>query len=951
MERRSLSHYEITGELGRGGMGVVYKATDTRLGRAVAIKLLHPDALGDADRRARFVREARAASALSHSGIITIYEIDQADGQDFIVFEYVEGESLQQVLARGAPPLPRALRWAVQIAEALAAAHRAGIVHRDLKPGNIMITGSDQAKLLDFGLAKQLSRTASEPDAATRTAQMETAAGSVLGTAAYMSPEQAEGRRVDTRSDVFSFGVVMYEMLAGRRAFAGETYSATLAAVLRDTPPAPAAPEKLRAILYRCLEKDREKRYPDACPLEVELRALERQLTSAGAIAWLRRPRNALAAALVVLLPLAAAAWSWARASRVQRLRNEVLPRVSALFDRGDYYPAFRLLEQARSVLPDDPEVKRLMSFTGRLTVETTPAGAEVFLGDCTRPDAGWDRLGSAPITDVPVAFGNVRFRITKAGFEPAEGTVFPAMEPRLTRTLAAAGDAPRGMVKVPQGTVRVGDADVTVPEFWLDRYEVSNGEFKEFVDAGGYEEPRYWKHPFVKDGRVLSSDEAMALLRDATGRPGPATWRLGNHADGQTDHPVSGVSWYEAAAFAEFKGKALPTIHHWRRAAGYGFFSEIVTLSNFGRGGPAPRGRFRGLGPFGTYDMAGNVKEWCWNASGAARYVLGGSWGEPSYIFGNAEVFDPLDRSPNHGFRCAKYLSPPPDVLAVEARHIGRNFDKERPASDEVFESFRSLYTYDRVDLRAKLESVVEDTRHWRQELVSFRAAYGDERVLARLFLPKNAAPPYQTVVYFPSGDAQVLPSSESIMGWWLDFIPLGGRALLHPIYKGTYERPAKVAGRSGLRDLGIAWAKDLSRSLDYLESRSDIDRERLAYYGISLGAEWAPVFLALEPRLKAAVLHWGGFARRRRPDAVEPVNFAPRVRMPVLMLNGRQDFIFPLDGSQRPLFRALGTPEADKKHVLYDSGHIPPKIDDAIRETLEWLDRYLGTVQTRSS
>ncbi|MDQ1348291.1 MAG: eukaryotic-like serine/threonine-protein kinase [Acidobacteriota bacterium] len=237
-------------------------------------------------------------------------------------------------------------------------------------------------------------------------------------------------------------------------------------------------------------------------------------------------------------------------------------------------------------------------------------------------------------------------------------------------------------------------------------------------------------------------------------------------------------------------------------------------------------------------------------------------------------------------------------------------------------------------------------------RERVTFHAAYGGERVIAYLFLPKGAVPPYQTVVYFPGSGAIVqnrfdLEAGEKFYG----FVMKSGRALLYPIYKGTFERRDDLKSDSGestsyYRDHLIGWSKDLGRSIDYLETREDIDSENLAYYGLSWGASVAPVMLAVESRFKAAILTAGGLDNSRTLPEADQINFVPRVTLPVLMLNGRFDADFPLESVQLPLFRRLGTPEKDKRQVIYESGHVPP-LKDLIRETLDWLDKYLGPVK----
>ena len=266
-------------------------------------------------------------------------------------------------------------------------------------------------------------------------------------------------------------------------------------------------------------------------------------------------------------------------------------------------------------------------------------------------------------------------------------------------------------------------------------------------------------------------------------------------------------MSWYEAAAYAEFAGKSLPTLYHWFHAAGTGIYYDIVRFSNFDRKGPARVGSYHGLSPYGTYDMAGNVKEWCWNEASGSRYLLGGAWSEPSYMFTELDARPPLDRSSTNGFRCVQYPGGLGATLTGPIEHPYRDYTNEKPVTDQVFEAYRSIYAYDRGPLDARVESSDGSHPYWRKERISFNAAYGNERMPAYLFLPKNAVPPYQTLVYFPGGDALHLRSSES-MGAGLiffDFAMRSGRAVLFPIYKGTFERHVDLNGDNAFRDLII--------------------------------------------------------------------------------------------------------------------------------------------------
>jgi eukaryotic-like serine/threonine-protein kinase len=276
MVGKRLGHYDVTAHLGSGGMGDVYRANDSKLGRQVALKLL-PDAFAhDAERHARFEREARVLASLNHSNIAAIHGFEEAEGCAFLVMELVPGETLAERITRGPIPVREALALATQIADALDAAHQQGIVHRDLKPANIKITPAGKVKVLDFGLAKALEVDPSPANLSNSpTLAVATQVGLILGTAAYMSPEQARGRPVDKRSDIWSFGCVLFEMLAGRQTFPGDTVSDSLAKILEREPAwealPPDAPPSIRHLIRRSLQKETRQRLHDIADARIEI--------------------------------------------------------------------------------------------------------------------------------------------------------------------------------------------------------------------------------------------------------------------------------------------------------------------------------------------------------------------------------------------------------------------------------------------------------------------------------------------------------------------------------------------------------------------------------------------------------------------------------------------------------------------------------------------------------
>ncbi|MEK6371437.1 MAG: protein kinase [Acidobacteriota bacterium] len=943
---RTLSHYTIETHLGRGGMGEVWGARDVRLGRMVAVKIL-PRGVEESGIR-RFVTEAKAASALNHPNIVTIHDIGRDGEIDFIVMEKIDGQPLSAI-AQTPMAVDRFLDIAVQITSALAAAHAAGIVHRDIKPGNVMVTPSGTAKVVDFGLARlgaaEVRSAPDDPTEAMAMSQPVTRDGAILGTAGYISPEQLQGARAGDRSDVFSLGVMFYELLAGRSPFRSTTPLATVAAILRDTPqPLDGVPRALDELIQRCMAKDPASR-PSAADVHAALLSIRD--AAGGEVRAPRAHVRRLAAAAITLLLIvivAGALW-WRRASRLGWARNAARQEIERLLEIEDPVAAYAVAKKAMAIAPDDSQVQQTWAnLTFPITIRSNPPGAEVSIRSY-KTTSDWISLGRTPLVAARIPFPLVRLRLTRDGYASSE-TAPEIEDVDVTYRLFRARDTPDGMVPVAGGRASFLGQTVELPDYWIDRYEVTNAEYKRFIEAGGYRRRELWKHPFVRDGRRLSWEEAIGAFVDRTGRPGPSGWELGSYPEGAERHPVAGISWYEAAAFAELAGKSLPTVFHWQRAAkNDSVFSDVLALSNFAGKGTTPAGSLEGLGQWGTYDMAGNVKEWCFNPAGQKRYALGGSWSDASWQYREPDGALPMDRPDGFGFRLMRTAAPPPGALLAEVLEPPLN--KAKPVDDATFAVYARMYDYDPTPLEARVEQADDSHAAWRKERVSFAAAYGRERVPAYLFLPKNARPPYQTIVFFPGSDAVFMTSSRELWLRMVEFYIRSGRAVVYPVIQGTYERQVRVQrGPIGVRELRIQRAKDIRRTVDYLMTRDDIDRQRIAFYGASLGANNAALTLAVDHRFRTAILFGGGLRAVDHLPEVRQENFLPRVKTPTLLVGGRYDFQFPLETAQKPLFDLLGAPPDQKRHVVLDGGHIPTRFNDAVKEMLAWTDRWMGPV-----
>ena len=689
----------------------------------------------------------------------------------------------------------------------------------------------------------------------------------------------------------------------------------------------------------------------------------------------------ALSVLLLVTAITAGAIWLAQRNRRIRWATNSV-DQVAHLAQSHKYFEAYDLATAIRKYLPDDPRLPRLMlEITDDLAISTEPAGAQVYLRRFAADASGHlpsrYLVGTTPIRDLPIPRGNYLMYIEKNGYAPIQRTLstvsyhlFRGMRKiSIEHKLIEGANMPERMVFIPGGTYKLlaygrpTETAVQLDDFFIDKFEVTNGEYKEFINASGYLKKEYWKYPFVKHGKSLSWEEAMRELRDQTGLPGPRGWSSEDYPGGQAEYPVTGITWYEAAAYAAFRGKQLPTLYQWEKAARvgvsalysrtampWGLESEDTSQrANFAGKGTMPVDSFEfGVSPYGCYNMAGNVAEWCLNARGDDFFIAGGSWHDPPYLFGDYGAFPGSYSSNALKFRCV--LNSPRAKEDQGATH----FPAEEPptyeaTSEASFRSWLSHYRYDNTPLNAKIEEVVE-TAEWRREKISYDGVQ-DERTLAYLFLPKNSQPPFQVINYIPGTSAftsATIPQSVDLL---VQPHIKAGRALLAVVLRGYVERkdplyvpvPFREGASVRFRDQMVHWATEIRRGLDYLQTRPDIDAQKIAFWNVSRAS--FVVIAAIEPRYRSVIFESDGLPKEYLsflPEA-NPIFFAPHVRAPKLMLNGRYDEQWPFHSAIKPMYNLLREP---KRLEVCDCGHIPPA-EISVPIINSWLDKTLGPVK----
>ncbi len=952
--------YRIEQRIAEGGMAIVFLATDLRHDRRVAVKVLH-ESLAHTIGVQRFLREIEVIARLNHPHLLTLIDSGTSGGFPYYVMPYIEAQSLRERITElGTLPLDEAIRIAREVADGLAYAHERGVVHRDIKPSNILMSDG-HAVVADFGIATAIRKSS---------IGRVTISGTSLGSPTYMSPEQAAGEAdVDVRSDVYSLGCVLFEMLTGQPPVSLLSAQQMLTQKLtggftRLRELRPDLPAALDTVLQRAMAPDRAQRF---ATVDEFAQAITASLPVSSGLST--RTRWAFAVGAFVVLGVGGAlAWH----QRQVVLATQRVGQITQFVHEGRLHDAFEVSREVLPVLPHDTTLGALRpAFTDFLRVVTVPSGARVSVRRLGSRDSAWRPVGVTPLDSLPMPKllheMGYQMRIERDGYETADllAAVFTdsrkigGAAPLDTLFLDPLGRSTSGMARIRGFRAANGKGgQVSLADYHIGKREVTNREYMQFVSAGGYRNREYWSEPMTRNGIPLSWEAGVASLVDRTGQAGPSTWSGGTFATGQENFPVSGVSWYEAAAYARFRKLQLPTLRHWQNAS-LRSNREVLWMylpsSNMNGAGP----RAAGLGimnAWGLYDVAGNVREWCANELDSGRVTQGGSWEDSPFHVTHLIAKDAFDRSPGNGVRLMSATDPESTLTVVSGRirrAVAPDFGKMTPVSDAVFDGFRRMYDYDKRPLETKLEAEGDTpTAHWQK--VSFTAGYVGPRMAAYLFFPKDASPPFEPVIQWGnSGDLlqRQLNPNEPFLDLFAGFIVRSGRVLVIPLLMGAYERDDSAFSITRSvpdttayhRDLTVEWIKDLRRTVDFLETRNDIRSDRIGYLGLSWGGEAAPIALSMEPRIKAAALYSAGYHAIMPRAEVAKFNYSPRVHTPTLMLNGRYDTVFPYETSQVPFFNQLGTPARDKKMIVSETGHVLP-MATVVKETLAWFDHYLS-------
>ena len=644
------------------------------------------------------------------------------------------------------------------------------------------------------------------------------------------------------------------------------------------------------------------------------------------------------------------------------QLLTESLPRIAAAIDARDNMLAFVEINELLRLHPQNPILKLYLDKCSRLiAVASEPPGAQLHVQYAS--DTTWVHLGETPLDSIRVPQVDqdpFHLRLSRGAhtyhIPPGHSGKYDltGLDEAIAGFAFMSGRDDRIMwfPGIDLGQVSFGP-------FWISKTEVSNTEYQEFVNEDGYGNPAYWDLPATIDGTELSFAQAAKTFTGKFGKPGPANWSYGRFPTEQGELPVTGISWFEARAYARYRKMQLPNVYQWLVAARLSHTGILPDISNSNLKSASLRKATdtRDMNFHGIRNMAGNVKEWATNPQGEGidrLSILGGAYYDNTYNFNDYYSASPLDRSIGNGIRLVRAVDQDtPDSLDEKPIiHIKRDILSEEDVSDEVFEVYRAQFDYPPYPIDAKVELVEGNGSEYLVERFEMAPPYdNDEPLHGYLIYLKEGELKRKPVINFPGAGASLYSDSDAnIVQRHIkhnDYLLREGYAIVNPVYFSTYNRRKTLrtwwANETDLyKDSIIKIGKDFRRTIDYLETRDDMDVRNLTYMGRSWGSLMSNTLLAVDKRVRSAFVIVGGLQLPRAKREIDPALFIRRVRTPILHITGKLDGIFEYESSQIPMQKLLGTPKKDQKMiVLEDVGHGIPR-DTIIANHLAWIRKY---------
>ena len=644
-----------------------------------------------------------------------------------------------------------------------------------------------------------------------------------------------------------------------------------------------------------------------------------------------------------------------------QNLVNEIIPELIETFDKGDIPMSFLKSKELLKEYPNNEIIKNYYYKSSQyIKLNVEKAGVDVSV--MYAGDSVFNYLGKTPIDSfiVPNIDGGRSHRLklvhNNINYEykgrnrykfnlPDEAIEIPKDHKAFLGT---------NLSFYLQG---INFQNIKIEPFSIGTNEVSNKDFQEFMDSGGYENPVYWDFPFQAGDKIYDFNSSIKLFTDKYGQLGPANWSYGKFPSGLDDYPVTGISWFEAKAYAKFKNLKLPNIYEWTYASGIpeNFMTvnqSVVKMSNYNssqlREVTNSKGSYNGLNNIG-----GNVKEWVLNPYGERKEkysIMGGSFNELSYTFNNYYSASPFERSVGNGFRLSKslknYKSVTDDDIIPE---FERDFDNISDVSDEVFEVYKSQFDYENKPLNATTITLDSFQEGYTAQKFDIETSYESEEMLSGYIVYSNKFKgKYDPIIMFPNATSIGSNNLSDFPGnIFAKHLIDEGYAVIHPIYYNTYNREKSIntfwaSESEDYKNAVIKIGQDFKRSIDYVESRNDFNIENLSYFGYSWGSIMSNYLLAIDDRIKAAVLCVGGLMMQKSKKEVEAHYYIRRIKTPILHIVGKEDGIFSYEKSYKPWKNLIGTPNDKLKLIELDNvGHGLPG-DTIVKNHLNWIKAH---------